>query len=151
MLQGHRIISVTISETSMSWGPMLRLLGFPVHCAWLQQTTVYSHNIMSGAICCSAFNSSGVKHIDPTAGLSQSVSCIWKQFEMVSLNFSPSELSSLVHDGQSNTEVSRFSSAKPALLGQIISESLAWHFILDPFKCCHLSLLPTFPFYLPIF
>lgn len=57
---------------------------------------------MSGAICCSAFNSSGVKHIDPTAGLSQSASSIWEQFEMVSLNFSPSVLSSLVHDGQSN-------------------------------------------------
>lgn len=84
---------------------------------------------MSGAICCSAFNSSGVKHIDPTAGLSQSASCIWKQFEMVSLNFSPSALSSLVHDGKSNTKVCEFSPAKPALLEQTISESLVSPFV----------------------
>jgi len=71
---------------------------------------------VSGAICCSAFNSSGVKHIDPTAGQSQSASSIWEQFKMVSLNFSPSAWSFLVRDEQSNTKVCKASYAKPALL-----------------------------------
>lgn len=67
---------------------------------------------MSGAICCSAFNSSGVKHIDPTVGQSQSASSSWEQFEMVSLNFSPSVERFLVRDGQSNIKVCTDSNAK---------------------------------------
>lgn len=75
---------------------------------------------MSGAICCSAFNSSGVKHIDPTVGQSQSVSSSWEQFETVSLNFSPSVKGFLVHDWQSNIEVCKATNAKSALLEKIV-------------------------------
>lgn len=80
----------------------------------------YTHNNMSGAIFCSAFNYPGVKHIDPTAGQSQSVSSSWEHFELVSLNFSPSVDSYLVHVGQSNIEICKASNAKSALLEQIV-------------------------------
>lgn len=88
---------------------------------------------MSGAIFCSAFNYPGVKHIDPTAGQSQSVSSSWEHFELVSLNFSPSVDSYLVHDGQSNIEICKASNAKSALLEQIVLCHLGWHFIFKAF------------------
>lgn len=80
---------------------------------------MYTNN-GSGAICCSAFNSSGVKHIDPTVGQSPSVSSSWEHFEMISLNFSPSGDSLLMRDRQSNIKVCNTSNANSVLLEQIV-------------------------------
>lgn len=80
-----------------------------------------TRNIVSGAIFRGAFNYPGVKHIDPTAGQSPSVSGSWEHFEVVSLNFSPSADGHLAHDGQSNIGTCEANDQKSALLEQIVS------------------------------
>lgn len=92
-----------------------------------------TRNIVSGAIFCGAFNYPGVKHIDPTAGQSPSVSGSWEHFEVVSLNFSPSADGHLAHDGQSNIGTCEANDQKSVLLEQIVSSHSVWHLIFCTF------------------